>query len=75
MEIFEHKKRFDEIIKKYNLSEEKKAQEIVDYLIKTQKIKVEEFATLFAMKNEDAQLFLSFINKGLEFKKKNIDKI
>lgn len=74
MEIGEHKKKFDEIVKKYNLSEEDRAKEIVEYLIKTQNIDLNEFSTLFAINKEDAKIFLSFVRKGLDFKEEHIDK-
>lgn len=33
-----------------------------------------EFAPKYNMKEEEAQIFLSFIMKGIEFKEKHIDK-
>ena len=74
MEIKEHKEKFDEIIKKYQLDSEIKAKEITDYVLLKQKINLKEFSEHFNMSQEEAQIFLSFINKGLEFKKENIDK-
>lgn len=74
MEIFEHKKKFDEIVKKYGLNESDKAKEIADYLIKTQKINMKEFSTLFVISEDDAKIFLSFLRKGLDFKEEYIDK-
>ncbi len=75
-ELIEHKKRFDEIILKYKLNEGEKAQEIAKFLTnpnESQKISSEEFATLFNMHKNDAVIFLSFIQRGIEFKKE-IDK-
>lgn len=75
MDIEEHKKRFDEIITKYGLDEESKAGEVADFLTKHDKpqVSAEEFAKLFGMKEEEAVTFLSYIEKGLRFKKDNID--
>ena len=51
-----------------------KAEEIAKYITKNQAIKVDEFATLFAMTQEEAHTFLSFIKKGVDFKEEHIDK-
>ncbi|MDA3856070.1 MAG: hypothetical protein PF569_07450 [Candidatus Woesearchaeota archaeon] len=76
MDLDEHKKLFEEVVKKYNLFEKEKAEEIAKYLtkLKINKFDIEEFANLFAMKKEDAQIFLSFIDKGLKFKEDHLDK-
>jgi hypothetical protein len=71
MDIARHKQEFDKVIAKYNLAE--KADEISDYIIKTKKIKVFEFATLFNIDEKDAEILLSFIDKGIKFKEKYID--
>ncbi|MEC8220732.1 MAG: hypothetical protein VX028_01560 [Nanoarchaeota archaeon] len=69
-QLLAHKKAFDEIIKKYNFAEEGRAQELANFLAKpNQQISHKEFAQLFGMSEEEAQVFLSFIQKGLDFKK------
>ena len=73
MDIFEHKKKYQEIISKYNLSEEKKAEEIAQFLTKNKKISAEVFSQKFGMTEKEAVVFLSFIEKGIEFKTKHID--
>jgi predicted HTH domain antitoxin len=73
MEVIEHKKKFDEIVRKYKLFEEKKAEEISIFLTKSKVVSRGEFATLFNMDINDADIFLSFIHKGIIFKEQNID--
>lgn len=75
-DIEKHKEEFERIVKKYKLFEEDKAQEIAKFLTKSQQSKIDalDFANLFAMSEEEAIVFLSFIEKGLEFKKKHLDK-
>lgn len=70
MDLTEHKKEFEQIVGKYNLKENQKLDEIINYILKHQKINAGEFANLFAMNIKDAQVFLSFIEIGLNFKKK-----
>ena len=76
MDLLEHKKKFEEIVRKYKLQETEKAEEIAKYLVKNGggKISLKEFSTLFAMNEEDAKNFLSFIQKGIVFKEEYIDK-
>lgn len=78
--IEEHSKKFEEIRNKYNLSNPDKAEEIARFLTTHRdnnqsetKISAKEFAKLFSMDEEDAFIFLSFIERGLNFKKKHID--
>jgi hypothetical protein len=73
MDLEKHKQEFENIIKKYNLSSQEKANEIAIFLTKNE-IDIKEFATLFNMDKEDAIIFLSFIQKGIEYKEKHIDK-
>lgn len=69
-QLLAHKKAFDEIIKKYNFAEEGRAQELANFLARpNQQISHKEFGQLFGMSEEEAQVFLSFIQKGLDFKK------
>lgn len=76
MDIKQHKEEFDKIIKKYNLSEEDRATEIANFLTKGKSnlIDIKEFSILFGMSEEEAKTFLSFIVKGLEFKRNHIDR-
>ena len=76
MDIEKHNNDFLKIIKKYDLFSEQKAGEIADYLTKHRKGKVstKEFSELFLMSEEEAYIFLSFIDKGLKFKEKHLDK-
>jgi len=72
----EHKELFEKIVIKYGLHEKEKAEEIAKFLTKSHEggISFKEFASLFAMDENDTKVFLSFIQKGLEFKENNIDK-
>lgn len=78
MNLEEHKKEFEKIVKKYKLFKKEKAEEIANFLTKSKKnntISPKEFQTLFAINTEEeAKIFLTFIDKGLTFKKEHIDK-
>jgi len=74
MELQKHKEEFENIVKKYKLDEQDKAQEIANFLTKGNSISYKEFATLFAMSEDEAKTFLSFIQKGIEYKEEHIDK-
>lgn len=69
----QHKKEFEEIVKKYNLFEPKLAEKISIYLTKN-KTTSKDFAKEFNLEENDAKIFLEFIQKGIEFKEKHIDK-
>jgi hypothetical protein len=71
MDIQIHKQEFDRVIRKYNLKD--KADEIADYITKRKNIDPKEFAVLFNIDVQDAQVLLSFIDIGLKFKEKHID--
>jgi len=68
----EHKKKFLAVIEKYNLAD--KAEEIANYILKTEKVSAEEFAKLFAIEVDDAHVLISFIEEGIKFKEKHLDK-
>lgn len=71
MDILEHGEKFNEIIRKYNFDSPEKAEEISDFLTDNKNhdnVSAEEFAKLFAIEEEEAIIFLSFIKKGIEFK-------
>ena len=74
MDTQEHKQAFQEIIKKYGLSQEEKASQIADYLMQKKEIDAHRFAQHFGMQEKDAVLFLSFIHKGIRFKEEHIDR-
>ncbi len=65
MEIEKHHKQFKEIISKYNLEE--KAEHIA-HEVAGKTINVSEFAKKHEMQIKEAQLFLSFLQKGIDFK-------
>jgi len=71
MDIAQHKQEFDRIIEQYSLDE--KADEVSEFLV-GKSTTAKEFATLFAMKEKDAEIFLSFVHKGIRFKEKHLDK-
>jgi len=71
MDIQTHGKKFKEVIEKHGLAE--KADEIAEYIIKTRHIDVKEFSKLFNIDEEDAEILISFIHKGIKFKEKHID--
>lgn len=76
MDIEEHHRRFEEIAEKYGLRNEEKAGEIADFLVShpAGAVAAEEFARLFSMSEEEAEIFLTFIDKGLRYKEKVLDK-
>lgn len=74
MDLLEQKKEFEKIVKKYNLQDTDKAEEISKFLLSGKKISFKEFAVLFAMDEDEAKIFLSFILKGIEFKENYLDK-
>ena len=72
MDTKQHKEEFDRIITEYSLA--KKADDISDYLTKHKNITPKEFASLFVMDEKDALIFLTFIEKGIKFREKNLKK-
>lgn len=67
MDIQEHANKFKEIVQKYKLEE--KAGEIADHLTKSKEhISAKEFATLHNMTEEEATTFLTFIERGIQWK-------
>jgi hypothetical protein len=72
MDIEKHKSEFDRVVEEYGLAE--KAEEIAGFLLKKSEITAEEFATFFAMTEHDAEIFLSFIEKGVRFRENHLDK-
>ena len=74
MDLLEQKIEFEKIVKRYNLEDKDKASEIAKFLTSGKKISFKEFAILFAIEEDDAKTFLSFILKGIEFKENYLDK-
>ena len=74
MDLAEHKEKFDQIIKKYDLFREETASTIADFLTGNHKesISVKEFAKQFNMEESDAKIFLDFIAIGLRFKETHL---
>ncbi len=73
-DLEQHKKKFEKIVLKYSLNQPEKAEEIAKFLTKGNTVSVKEFATLFAIQEDEAKTFLSFIDKGIKFKEEHIDK-
>lgn len=74
MDLLQQKKEFEKVVKKYNLDDKDKAEEISKFLLSGKSISFKEFAVLFAIEENDAKIFLSFILKGIEFKENYLDK-
>lgn len=73
MDIEEHYNRYNEIIKKYNLADEEKAETIANFLTSGKgTVTAKKFAELIGMTEEEASIFLSFIQRGVEFKQNNM---
>lgn len=74
MDNEEHIREYKRIIAKYSLGEECKAEEIAIFLTKkgTERVYADEFATLFGMKRGEAVIFLSFIEKGIQFRNRHM---
>ena len=70
MDLNTHRQEFEKVVVKYQFNDKDKAEEIAKYLTRNLNIQIssKEFAILFAMQEEDAVIFLSFIQKGLEFR-------
>lgn len=73
-DLLKHRQEFDRIVNKYKLQDKDKAEEVAKFLTKGEKINAKEFATLFAMSEDEAVIFLSFIQKGIKFKEEHMDK-
>lgn len=68
MDIEEHHSKFKKIIQKYKLDLPNKAEELANYLSK-ELTTPEEFSKLFNLSIYDAKIVLSFIAKGVHYKK------
>ena len=69
-DIQAHHKEFQRIIQKYNFSDEKKAEELAQFLTSKhgKKLTPKEFSDHFHATEHEAAIFLSFIERGLNFK-------
>jgi len=68
--------KFREVLEKHNLHLEDKAEEISKYLTDSSKdgISLKEFAKHFSIPEDDAEIILVTIYKGIDFKKNHIEK-
>jgi len=66
-DIEKHVEAYQRILKEYSLAE--KADEIAEFLT-SNVTNSEEFSKLFNVAKDDAEIFLSFIKKGLSFRDK-----
>lgn len=73
MKLHEEKEKFLQIVKKYNLDDKQKAQDIANYLVSGKTISVDDFANKFSINETDSKLFLNFISKGIKYKEEHID--
>lgn len=66
--------KFKEIVKRYNLFNEDKADEIAHYITDHKKdgFSVEDFSRDFTIPIDDARIFLSVVYKGVELREKHI---
>lgn len=74
MDIKELHSKYLKVVEKYKLSDEQKASEIADYIMKNKILSADDFASDFAMDLDDAKVFLNFLKKGLDFKKNLVNK-
>lgn len=76
MDIETHHSEFQKVIKKYGLFLEHKAGKVADYLTSEhgKDVHPKHFAEEFGMDENEAKTFLTFIEKGIHFKKSAMDK-
>eukprot|EP00746_Dinoflagellata_sp_MGD_P164393 gnl/MRDRNA2_/MRDRNA2_92996_c0_seq1.p1 gnl/MRDRNA2_/MRDRNA2_92996_c0~~gnl/MRDRNA2_/MRDRNA2_92996_c0_seq1.p1 ORF type:complete len:264 (-),score=89.23 gnl/MRDRNA2_/MRDRNA2_92996_c0_seq1:74-865(-) len=69
------KKAFDEICEKYALNDEETSAELADWLTlgKDRKITAQDCARRWQMDEDDAELFLRWINFGIDWKQKQAE--
>lgn len=66
------KKRFDEVVEKYDLRDDAAAGEVADWLVSGEwLLTVKKVAERWKMENEDAEDFLKWIARGVEFQAQN----
>mmetsp|Transcript_27774 Transcript_27774/g.68662 ORF Transcript_27774/g.68662 Transcript_27774/m.68662 type:complete len:83 (-) Transcript_27774:165-413(-) len=70
------KRKFDRVVKKYQLFSEEKSGEIADLLTNAeagQTISPSDFAAKYGMQHDEAVAFLAWIQQGIVFKETAID--
>jgi len=73
MDIETHKQEFHKITKKYNLDKPEIAQEIGKFLT-SKTVTVKDFSNKFKMTEQEAKIYLDFINAAIKFKEEYLDK-
>lgn len=72
MSLVNLKERFDEVVEKYNLRDGSAAGEVADWLVSGEwSINCQRVAQRWKMEELDAEIFLQWIWKGLQFKNEN----
>lgn len=76
LEIKKHYEEFMKIIDKYNLSDEQKSEDIAEILTSGKKayLSPDDFAKEFKMTLREAEIFLTFIERGIHFKENVLGK-
>ena len=74
MDLLEHKKEFDRIVKENNFFDENKAKNLAQFLTKQNQISIKDFSKKFNLSEKDSKLFLTFVHKGIQFKQEYIDR-
>ena len=69
MDPTELQRNFKEVVRKYRLDEEDRAEKLTTYIIEHEDITVSEFAAEFKLDVADANSFLAWINIGVQFRK------
>ena len=71
----ELKRRFHEVVTRYNLMEGPKSDAIADFLTSgaASSVSAAEFAERFGTSEDDASTFLAWINVGIAFKEQYMD--
>ena len=70
MDVEEHFKQFQDVIARNDLSS--RADELADYITGEKTVCPKVFAKTFSLSKEDTHIFLSWIHKGLKFKKEQL---
>ncbi|MBN1274969.1 hypothetical protein JXA12_01630 [Candidatus Woesearchaeota archaeon] len=76
MDLEEHHHQFEAIAERHGLKNEEQAGRIADFLVShpAGKVSAPEFSEEFGMSEEEAVVFLSFIDRGLRFKERVVDR-
>jgi tetratricopeptide (TPR) repeat protein len=71
-ELVRMKEKFDEVVEKYDLKDDETASEVADWLASGEwLLTVRRVAQRWKMEEEDAEAFLKWIAKGVEFQSQN----